>query len=240
MEPFRFLKVGPKKAVVRGFTLIEMMVVVIIITVVTLIALLGQSSFDRSMLLTDAAYNVALGAREMQTFGLSSRTFDVGGSTFAANIGYGMYVATTTPNSYLLYADTQRSGGAPLANCPTGTVSSSPNYKLGNCLYETTAPADGIVERFSFTRGFKVNRFCGVSGVTTYCSTDSNSPLTSLDIVYMRPSTDAVMTGRRQSASPVQFSSAAIYISTADSSVTRAICFTQVGQVSVVLEGNCP
>lgn len=224
----------------RGFTLVEMIVVITIITTVTLIALLGHSNFDRSMLLTDAAYSVALGAREMQTFGLSSRTANVGGSSFAANIAYGVHVNSTAPNSYLLYADTQRSGGAPLANCPTGTNASLPEYKRGNCLYETTAPADGIVEHFSFARGFRVTSFCGKNGATTYCSTDGASPLTSLDIVYMRPNTDAVMTGRRSSASTVTLTSAAIYISTADGSATRGICFSQVGQISVILSGTCP
>lgn len=223
----------------RGFTLVEMGVVMIIITVVTLITLLGHSNFDRSMLLTDAAYSVALGAREMQTFGLSSRTADLGGSTFAANIAYGIYVTSASPSSYLLYADTQRSGGGPLSNCPTGTVSSSPNYKLGNCLYETTAPADKIVETFSFGRGFRVASFCGKNGAVTYCSTDSTSPLTSLDVVFMRPNTDTVITGRRQSAAPVTLTSAAIYLTTNDNSATRGVCFTQVGQISVATS-TCP
>lgn len=234
MEPTRLL------TTTRAFSLVEMMVVITIITVVTGIALLGHSNFDRSMLLTDAAYSVALGAREMQTFGLSSRTASLGGGVFAANIAYGIHVNSTSPNSYLLFADTQRTGGAPLANCPTGTVSTAPDYKRGNCLYETQSPADGIVEQFSFSRGFKVSSFCGKSGATTYCSTDATSPLTSLDVVFMRPNTDAVMTARRSGASTVQLTSASIYLSTADNSATRGICFTQVGQVSVSLTGTCP
>lgn len=235
MEPPRFLA--------RGFSLVEMTVVIAIITVVTTIALVGHSSFDRSMLLTDAAYTVALGAREMQTFGLSSRAASLPGGAFAANVAYGIHVETSdspTPNWYLLFADTQRSGGAPLSNCPTGIDFSSPDYKLGNCLYETTAPADGIVERFSFSRGFRISSFCGKNGSATHCSTDGTSPLTALDIVFMRPNTDAVMTGRRSGASAVPFTSAGIYISTADGSATRGICFSQVGQVSVILSGTCP
>jgi prepilin-type N-terminal cleavage/methylation domain-containing protein len=229
------------KSPVRGFTLIELIVVIVIISVVTLIALLGHSNFDRSMLLTDAAYSLALGAREMQTFGLSSRTFDVGSGTYAANIAYGLHVNSTALNSYLLFADTNRTtGNPPLSNCVTGTDQNSPDYKRGNCMYETTSPADGIVQRYSFSRGFRISHFCGKKDSTTYCSTDGTSPLTTLDIVFMRPNTDAIMTGQRSGAGRVDFTSAAIYLTTPDNSATRAVCFTRVGQVSVVLSGTCP
>lgn len=227
----------------RAFSLVELMVVVAIISTVTIIALLGQSNFDRTMLLTDAAYSVALSAREMQTFGVSSRGFDTDsgpGVSVATNIAYGLFVQTASPTSYLLYADTSRSGGAPLSNCPTGTISTSPEYKRGNCLYDTTAPADGIVQNYTFGRGFRISSICGKSGATTYCSTDSSNPLLSVDIAYMRPNTDTAITGKRQGIStPTSLTSAQVYISTANGSATRGICFSQIGQVSVVT-GTCP
>jgi len=213
---------------VRAFTLIEMLVVLAIITVVTTVTLVGHSSFDRSMLLTDATYSVALAAREMQTYGLSSRV--TGGYT---NIGYGLYVSANSPTSYLTYGDTQRVTSVPACLALTGSDSSSPDYKRGNCMYETTAPADTIVETSTFARGFRITKFCGKSGATTYCSTDASSPLTALDVVFMRPNTDAVVTGRRSTGSPLSLSSAAIYVSTADNVATRAVCITQIGQIYV-------
>ncbi len=216
----------------RGFTLVEMLVVLGIITVVTTITLLGHSNFDRTMLLTDAAYTVALSAREMQTYGLSSRI----NSTFT-NIGYGLYVNASVPNSYTTYADTQRITSVP--HCPSGTDVNSPEYKRGNCLFESTSPADIIVQTYSFSRGFRISRFCGRFGANTYCSNDASNPLTTLDVVFMRPNTDAIVSGRRSTGAPIELTSAQIYLSTANGSATRGICITQIGQISVS-EGNCP
>lgn len=216
----------------RGFTLVEMLVVLGIITVVTTITLLGHSNFDRTMLLTDAAYTVALSAREMQTYGLSSRVT----ATFT-NIGYGLYINASAPTSYVTYADINRITSVP--HCPSGSNPASPEYKRGNCLFETTSPADTIVQTYSFSRGFRISRFCGRFGSNTYCSNDASNPLTSLDVVFMRPNTDAIVSGRRSTGAPIELTSAQIYLSTANGLVTRGICITQIGQISVS-EGNCP
>lgn len=238
MEPIRPLV--PRS--LQAFSLVELMVVVAIISTVTMIALLGQSNFDRTMLLSDTAYSVALGAREMQTFGVSSRGYDIdAGPTvnIVTNIAYGLHVTTSALNSYILFADTERVT-SPLTNCLTGSVSTAPEYKRGNCVYESTAPADGIVQRYTFTRGFRISRFCVKVGATSYCSNDATSPLTTLDVAFMRPNTDTVITARRQSAATIDTAtSAQIYLSTADGSATRGVCFSPLGQVSVAV-GTCP
>lgn len=223
----------------RAFTLVEMLVVLSIISIVTLVTLSGHSNFDRSMLLTDAAYNVALSARQMQTFGLSSRSFNVSGSN-VTNIAYGVHFDIATPTRYLTFADTQRTTPVNSSICPLTAITdtTSPDYKRGNCIYDASGTADGILETFTFSRGFRVARFCGKSGATTYCSTDSSTPLTALDVVFVRPNTDAIVTAQRGGTS-LKLDSAQIYLTTNDAQATRGICVTQIGQISVA-QTSCP
>lgn len=210
-----------------------MLVVLAIITVITTITLSGQATFNRSILLTDTAYTLALSLREMQTLGLSSRAF--GG---VQNAGYGVNFNRGTTNAYTLFADTNRSSPSPLAtNCPAGSVGAL-DAKPGNCVYTA---GDGIVQTYQFSRGFYIRRFCGTTpGVSgnRYCSDDGSSPLTSLDVVFLRSNTtDAAITGQR--AGSVAFAKAEIYISSPDGETSRAICVSQVGQISVAYAA-CP
>ena len=216
-----------------------MLVVLAIISVVTTIALVGQSTFDRSMLLTNTAYRVAISIREMQTYGLSSRVAQVG-SEYKTNVGYGAHFAAGTPGSYELFADTSRASGIePHCLAIAGSSSSLPDYKLGNCVY--TAGADALVERYAFTRGFKIKDVCGrlATNNSRVCSSSSN--ISALDVVFMRPNTDSVMSGLSTGAgsSWLELNSAEIYLSTADNATTRAICISKLGQVSVA-QGTCP
>lgn len=216
----------------KGFTLIEMLVVLSIIAIVTTIALFGQTTFNRSVLLTDTAYTVALSLREMQALGISSRKYGT-----VQNAGYGgRFVPQTV--AYVLFADV--GGASPATNCPAGTALAAghPEKKPGNCVYNLGT--DGIVNTYSFGRGFTINRVCGtaLSGGAYLCSTDA-SPVTALDIVFVRSdTTDTVMTAQ-QGGGSVQLSKAEIYVRDAEGVSTRAICVSRVGQISVSF-GTCP
>lgn len=209
-----------------------MMVVLAIIAIITSIALLGQSTFNRSLLLTNTAYTVALSIREMQTLGLSSRTYNS-----VQNAGYGVHFDKTVPQSYILFADISKTLPVP-SNCVVGSIADAPDAKPGNCKYDTSGTPDGIVQTYAFSRGFTVTKFCGkLNPTTTYCSTDG-LPLTSLDVAFVRANTETAVNAVR-SGSSVQLTTAEIYISSADGQASRAVCVNKVGQVSVAL-GNCP
>ena len=168
----------------RGFTLVEMLVVLAIIAIITAVVITGQSNYNKTLILTDTTYTVALSARTAQSFGLASRKYGN-----VQNPGYGLHFSSATPNSYLMFADTDPSL-APPSNCPLGTPG-TPEQKPGDCRYTS---ADGLVNTFTFTNRFAISRFCGKTGLTEYCSTDS-APLTSLDLVFMRPNTSTVISG---------------------------------------------
>lgn len=209
----------------KGFTLVEMLVVIAIITILTAVVINGQTGFNKSLTITDSAYTVALSLREAQTFGLSSRTF--GGSS---NAGYGAHFTSAANKGYLLFADIQN--GSQPAWCPathTGQVDDKP----GNCLYDSSTET---VQTFSFGRGFYISKLCGHDfqqpGVLR-CSTDAINPLTSVDTVFIRPNTDSIITGTATGIGSIQLVDASIVISEPTGVGSRVICLSYAGQISV-------
>ena len=93
MEPFSpFRSIAKRASVPRGFTLVEMLVVLAIIIMITAIVINGQSTYNRSILLTDTVYTVAYSIRQAQSLGLASRGTTVGAS-IVSNAGYGVRFA---------------------------------------------------------------------------------------------------------------------------------------------------
>ncbi len=228
----------------RGFTLIEMMVVLAIILIITSIALLGQSSFNRSLVLTDTAYTIAFSVREAQSLGISSRKAGT-----IQNAGYGVHFSANASN-YLLFADTNPVAPGDTANpdvCSGHTETSGPEAKPGNCMYDAVSE---IVRTYTLNNGFKIKSFCGTpaGGGAERCSTSSSGALQALDILYMRPNTNSVIIGITNSSFPaptsarVKLTDATIRITSPDGVAERCIYVSQAGQVSVQQPGGpqCP
>lgn len=214
----------------RGFTLVEMLVVLAIMGVLTAVVVNGQTDFNKSTRVVDAAYTVALSVRQAQTYGLSSRTY--GGLN---NAGYGVHFTSAAPKQYFIFADIANgpgNSGSPQAiGCPpkTGQVDDKP----GNCLYDQ---ANEIVQNFTFDRGFSVSKICGrvLSSGAFVCS----PTLSVLDLVFIRPNTDTVITGVI-SGTYTQLKDASIEISDPSGVSTRRVCVSYAGQVSVSASA-CP
>lgn len=218
----------------RGFTLVEMIVVLAIIVIITMIALLGQSSFNRSLVLTDTAYTVAFSIREAQSYGLSSRLF---GAT--QNAGYGVHFATGAPTSYSIFADVSPAAPGDTSNpsiCPGHPNITGPEAKPGNCIQDT--PSE-VMRSYSLNNGFRISGFCGTQ--TTGGVVRCQGYLDALDIVYLRPNTQSVITGVR-SGTRISLSDATIRIASPDGTAERCVLVSKVGQVSVVVKGSpeCP
>ncbi|MEX0910039.1 MAG: type II secretion system protein [Candidatus Paceibacterota bacterium] len=84
----------------RGFTLIELFVVIGIFLVIISVTILSQRSFDNSILIDNLAYGIALAVREAQVYGVSTRGFD---TDFTSS--YGVHFDTNEPNRFVLFAD---------------------------------------------------------------------------------------------------------------------------------------
>lgn len=220
-----------------------MIVVLAIIVIVTSIALLGQSSFNRSLILTDIAYTVAFSVREAQSLGISSRRFGT-----ATDAGYGVHLSSGSATSYSVFADVSpikpgdTAGGTICPGHPN-VAADNPEAKPGNCIQDS---ATEIVRTYSINNGFRVKSFCGreTSGGAQRCSVGGTGvALTALDIVYMRPNTQSVITGVHGGGTVrVPLSDATIRIVAPDNVSERCIFVSKVGQVSVHAPGEieCP
>jgi len=216
-----------------------MVVVLAIIVTITSIALLGQTSFNRSMVLTDIAYTLAFSIREAQSLGLSSRVF--GGTQ---NTGYGVHFVRGVTNSYTLFADISpaASGNVQSASvCPGHSVGSGPEARPGDCIYNG---ASENVRSYALNRGFTILSFCGTqtSNGSMRCSNSASSlMLDSLSIVYLRPNTQSVVTGVR-SGTRIPLSDATIRVASPDGAAERCVYVSKAGQVAVFQKGetSCP
>lgn len=206
-----------------GFTLVEMLVTLAILGIITAVAITGQSTFNQSILLNDTSYTIALSARQAQSLGLSSRKF-----AGVQNGGYGLYFTNTNPTrSYTIFADVQ-SIAAESTWCPA-KASTTPESKSGNCVY------DGVGETYQsydLTRGFTISDFCGKGASGLQCASSVNG-IQSLDVLYLRPNTTAIITGVLSGGAQVQFSCAQIYVKSPTDGTTQTIRMSQLGEVSV-------
>ena len=223
----------------RGFTLVEMMVVLSIIVIITVITLVGQSSFNRSLVLTDTAYTVAFSIREAQALGISSRAFADG----TTNAGYGVRFASAPAGSYALFADVHPTKAGNIQNvsvCPGHTVGTGPEARPGDC---RQTQASEIVRTYTLNNGYKVSGFCGNNtGGVEWCNGGNSSSLAAIDITYLRPNTQSVILGTRTNGAIIVLTNAVIRVSTPAGIEERCILVSKVGQVSVLSEGvsGCP
>lgn len=174
----------------RGFTLIELLVVLAIIAIITAVVLTSQSAFNKTLVLANTAYDVALTLRYAETYGIGSRSF---GTT--PNTGYGLHFMSGTSGSFTLFADTYPSVGlgsfchpAPSYD-PTG-----PSAVPGDCVYESGSGGDGTVQVYTLGNGITIANFCAELGTTWTCSSPNSvcasgttGGLNSLDVVFSRP-----------------------------------------------------
>lgn len=87
----------------RGFSLIELLIVIGIIGFITSMILLRYGSYDSEILLNSLAYDIALSIREAQSLSISVR-----GDAGDFSLGYGMHF--TPGSSYILFRDIDGDG----------------------------------------------------------------------------------------------------------------------------------
>jgi prepilin-type N-terminal cleavage/methylation domain-containing protein len=222
-----FGKRAARRALSRGFTLIELMAVISIMLILTGTILFQQNRFDSSTLLRTLAYSIALSMRQAQVYGTSLRE-DVGGSFNQLNTNqstaasaYGLYFSGA--NSYLLFADSNSNGV----------------YDVGT---------DVIVKTYVLNPGYNIYDYCiTASGSNNlYCS--STSDISNMTIIFKRPNTDAcIEAGGKVSdacapgATPAEtYTSAYIRVvgPTGSATDTRRTTITLTGQIFIGAKGS--
>lgn len=189
----------------RGFTLIELLLVLSVMTILTAVFLLQQQRFDSSTLLRSLAYSIALSVRQAQVYGTSVREFD---GTF--DTSYGLYFNSSTPGSYVLFADINKNGS-----------------------YD---PATENLKTFTLGSKFAISDICAVEGSARSCATggvNGGTQIQWLTIYFTRPNPDA----RFKTEDGVDYSSAYIQI-IGKSGATRSVDVSLTGQITVGAVGT--
>ncbi|MFZ3043507.1 MAG: type II secretion system protein [Minisyncoccia bacterium] len=223
MEPI-FTHREPVRLLMRGFTLIELLVVLAIITVIMGIVLSSQSTFNKTLVLTNTAYDVALTLRSTQTYGLSSRA---SGST--SNAGYGLHFQSSTPGSFTLFADLYPLPSTSSVCHPTSDAS-APNARPGNCVYESAQSEK--VSDYVLGNGVTVNDFCAYALGSWSCAHAQGGALSSLDIVFARPNPDPFISTNGSYPGAATAATAACLSLTSPQGGTQFISLTSSGQIT--------
>lgn len=228
--------------VARGFTLIELMVVLAIVVIISLVVLVSASRFNSSILLRSLAYDVGLAVREAQLYGVAVKGTAAGtqvpcstGLTSQFCAPYGVHFQAGS-NQIIVFADTY-----PVAQ-PDG-------------IYEPSVGAaakDQVADQFQAQYGFTISNLCAGDGTTYYCANGdprnallsgscfaSCKTLNSLDISFRRPSPNAIITYNNNpvigGSSP--YSQALIVVSSPGGS-QRSIFISLTGQIVVTGTGS--
>ncbi len=219
----------------RGFTLIELLVVFAIIAVLSLVVITSQSSFNKTLVLTNTAYDLALALRSTETYGIGNRAI---GSSQNANAGYGLDFQKANQTSFTLFADTYPPIGSsglchtPPANDPTG-----PNAVPGNCVYDATQGEK--VMSYTIANNITISNFCAGVGSSWACANGTGFfTLSSLDIVFSRPNPVPFIRARILTFPPVSADAACITLSSPYGG-SRYVAVNAAGEITVATS-SCP
>lgn len=196
----------------KGFSLIELMVVVAIFAIISGVVLYDYGKFSSNLVVTNLAYEAALAVRQAQVYGISVKQTkaSLGTNTKNFNSSYGVSFTKGSPDFYL-FADADN-----------------------NKRFETSE----IEDHFSLNGSNKIDKFCIFKIDAFYCSDGANE-LDSITIIFTRPSPNAFIRGFQLSGSGIVsdpnniFNSAEIIFSSGRGDKKARMTVTNTGQISV-------
>jgi len=169
-----------------------MLVVLVIISIITAVVITSHSAFNKTLLLANTAYDVALTIRSTATYGIGSRA-----AVSSLTTGYGVHFQSPPNNTFTLFADVYPPPTVSSA-CHPATDDSAPDAKPGNCVYDPIQSEK--VTDYTLGNGMTISDFCTLSVGPWKCASDAGNALTALDIVFTRPNPMPFMTGCMGSA----------------------------------------
>ncbi len=210
----------------RGFTLVELLVVVAVITIITAFILFSQNKFNSSTLLRALAYNMALAMRQTQTYGVSVRGFSQAGTANPFAPGHGIYFSSSDLTHFYIFADLNGNGTMDI---------SSPDERLSTSGSSLNA----------IGQGYTVSMFCGiVDPVKQDCypaGVGGGGAISSLTIYFKRPNPDAFFSATCSGGTCApSYTGGYVQTKSSGSADTRSVKVTNTGQITVCPLNTAP
>jgi len=201
-----------KKQKNRGFTLVEMMVVLAIMITITAIVLFNNAKLNSAILVSNAAYEVGLIVRESQVAGLGVKAAKTAGGVSAFTSSHGLHLDVSDPSKITLFADLIKNG----------------QYDAGEMTQEYLMPTK---------RSGTILAICGKTVDSAGVCSPTNTSFTSVasaDIIFTRPNPEAFFKIRTVSGSAVTDFSGALVINVGfQNDVCRSITIEKTGAVQI-------
>lgn len=193
----------------KGFTLVELLISIGIIAFISSIVLLKYSSFDSTVLLKNAAYEVALALREAQAKSVSG-SHQGGDASFPFGV-------TFTPDSknYTIFRY-------------ASATDLSPYYDVS----ESDPDLASNISTTSMERSMLVTDVCIDTG-SIFCSAEG---VTRLDVSFRRPEFRALFYAIKDGAPQTNIQSAKIKVGSSNGGNVFVVEVTRLGQISVTSE----
>lgn len=200
----------------KGFTLIEMIVVIAIISIVTVLVLANNAKLNSSILVSNTAYEIGLIVRESQVAGLGvSATVD---DTFSSS--HGVHLDIANPKTIILFADKNNNG-----------IYDAVDNELTQEYNITNSRAGSII-------GFCKENLLSTT-TTSYCNISSGEQ--TADIVFARPNPEALFKIQHQIGDNSEEYVGALVISVGfQDDVCRSVVIEKTGSVEITKDYCSP
>lgn len=196
MSHFHFFKTKswPASSLSRGFTLIELVVVVAIIVIVTGVILANLPAFRSKISLDLIAEEVAITIRQAQVYGIGTREF--GERNFPS---HGIYFNEATPERFVLFADVCNESGAAQPD-DTFQESFSSGCLASNIPTNQNGEPTELREEFMFHGGVQFSQILGCVG--NDCIPLPNGDM---NIIFRRPDPEATFNPAKETVDSTPF-----------------------------------
>lgn len=198
----------------KGFTIVEMIVVVAIMALVTTLVLFNNNQLNSAILVSNTAYEIGLIVRESQVAGLGVQATNEGFSS-----SHGVHFDISDPYKVISFADKNKNG---IYDQEQGEMTQE--YTITN---KRAGAILGMCQESSLS-----------TSTTLYCYANNTDYTT--DIVFNRPNPEAFFKIRDTSeAEPTEYSGAIVINVGFINNICRSIIVEKTGAVSID-QIHCP
>lgn len=196
----------------KGFTILEMIVVVTIVSLIAGVVLFNYRSFTQRLALSAASQEIAVAVRQAQVYGRSVKNVTQGSGDFGVAFGVDFNIGPNSNSYYILFAD-----------------------KDGNGVYNGTSaclPTSECVEKNLIRNGAIIAQICGAIG--TGVPNCSVSGARSIAITFLRPDREAYIyfsDGLGNRLGNTAYTSGQIKLGDSSGNMQASVVVNSIGQI---------